>query len=244
VRHHIRDNAAKAEAGMAIVPKKIPDKIQFYQQRVTPWTTNSSQIGVTSAQMTSMSAKVTAAAAALTAHNEAKQASKDATTVLYDAVRAMGDLGAALISQIKGKAQQDGDEVYALASLPVPPTPSPVGAPGAPFGFKVVLNPNGSLELKWKCNNPVNCTNVIYQVYRKVEASGEYMYIGGVGERKFIDFSVPSGVPTVDYQIQATRSTAVGVANTFTVKFGVDAGGAMTATISTSAKGIPAKIAA
>src|SRR5687768_14903066 len=108
---------------MPIVPTKIPAKVQFYQQRVTPWTTNATAIGLSTAEMTTMSAKVTAAVDALEAHNVARQAAKDATVVLYDAVRAVGDYGADLIKKIKGKAGQDGDNVYALASIPAPATP-------------------------------------------------------------------------------------------------------------------------
>ncbi len=111
-----------------------------------------------------------------------------------------------------------------------------------PFQFAAELMPNGTLNLTWKCNNPSGCTNVIYQVYRKVESTGEYSYIGGTGERKFTDMSVPQAVPSVMYQIQGTRSTAIGDAAEFIVNFGVSSGGAITATVANATK--PAKIAA
>jgi hypothetical protein len=97
--------------------------------------------------------------------------------------------------------------------------------------------------LAWRCNNPVGCTSVIYQIYRKVEASGDYSYLGGAGARRFVDLTVPAGVPSVMYQIQGTRSTAAGDAAEFVVNFGVNTGGAMTATVS-AARGMAAKIAA
>jgi hypothetical protein len=43
------------------------------------------------------------------------------------------------------------------------------------------------------------------------------------------------------YQIQGVRSTAIGVANEFTVNFGVGSGGVVTASV---ADGKPAKVAA
>jgi hypothetical protein len=57
-----------------------------------------------------------------------------------------------------------------------------------------------------------------------------------------VDVTVPAGVPTVMYQIQGTRSTAVGVVAEFIVNFGVSSGGAITATVANATK--PAKIAA
>ena len=46
--------------------------------------------------------------------------------------------------------------------------------------------------LTWKCNNPAGCNGVIYQIYRKVEATGEYTFVGGAGQRKFTDATPPS----------------------------------------------------
>ena len=83
-----------------------------------------------------------------------------------------------LITNNSAKAATDGDTVYQLANIPVPANPTPVAAPGTPFQFAAEPQPNGSLELTWKCNNPTNCTNVIYQVYRKVDSTGEYSYMG------------------------------------------------------------------
>ena len=126
--------------------------------------------------------------------------------------------------------------------LSVRSTPTPVGAPSTPYKLVANLRPDGSIEFTWKCDNPAGCNGVIYQVYRKIDSTGAYEYIGGTGERKFTDMSVPQAVPSVMYQIQATRSTAVGVAAEFTVNFGVNSGGVVTATVANATK--PAKIAA
>ena len=55
--------------------------------------------------------------------------------------------------------------------------------------------------------------------------TGEYEYLGGSGDKRFIDLTVPAGVPSVMYQIQGTRSTAVGDAAEFVVNFGISSGG-------------------
>ena len=106
--------------------------------------------------------------------------------------------------------------------------------------MKAALKPNGSVELTWKCDNPPGCTGVIYQVFRKVELTGDYAYIGGAGLRKLVDTTVPAGVPSVLYQIQGTRTMAVGDAAEFVVNFGVGGG----VTTAAADAGTPAKVAA
>jgi len=129
----------------------------------------------------------------------------------------------------------DGDNVYFLAQIPPPATPSPVPAPGTPSDFAATLNPDGSLGLKWKCANPPRSTGTIYQISRRTGAAGAFVSVGGSGARTFVDAGVPSGVASVTYQIVAVRSTAIGVAAQFTVNFGTDTGGTTTASVVESA---------
>jgi hypothetical protein len=229
---------------MSLIPKQIPQRIQFYEGHVAPFTTNATAIGITSVAATDLGTKVTAARAAFNARQAAQQAAEAATGALRDAVEAMSVAGAVLIKQIRAKAESVGDNsVWSLAELPIPHSPGPVAAPGTPNTLKALLLPMGQIELSWRCVNPRGCTGVIYQVYRRVSSTGEYAYLGGTGSRKFVDATLPAGVPSVMYQIQATRSTAVGYAAEFTVNFGVTSAGAMTASVS-NAQGTPAKIAA
>jgi hypothetical protein len=109
-----------------------------------------------------------------------------------------------------------------------------------PTAFKVTLNPDGSLELTFKCSNPAGAGGTIYQVSRKIGA-GAWQMIGGSGEKKFLDDTVPTGTASVSYRVQAVRSTQKGTANYFTVNFGVGGGGEMTATL---AEPQPPRIAA
>ena len=60
----------------------------------------------------------------------------------------------------------------------------------------------------------------MYQICRRTAATGEFAYLGGAGEKKFVDTTVPAGAPQVTYQIQAVRSTAVGPWAQFNVNFG------------------------
>ena len=115
------------------------------------------------------------------------------------------------------------DEQKVLLGLNVRKTPGPVDAPGTPTDFSATLRTDGALLLKWKCVNPANAVGVIYQLYRVVD--GGELTSGGAGKRMFIDSTVPMGTSTVTYTIQATRTTTVGVAADFLVKFGADSSG-------------------
>ncbi|HLL91122.1 MAG TPA: hypothetical protein VK324_17615, partial [Tepidisphaeraceae bacterium] len=186
---------------------------------------------------------VAAARAALTAQQAAFDAAKAATETFNTAVDALAAATADIIQQVRTKANVAGPGVYALAKIPAPALPGPVGRPGTPSGLLAALKPNGSVELTWRANNPAGCTGVVYHVYRKVEATGDYAYLGGAGQRKFVDQTVPAGVPAVLYQIQGIRSTGAGDAAEFVVNFGVSGGGASTASVGTP-NGRPARIAA
>ena len=75
---------------------------------------------------------------------------------------------------------------------------------------------------------------------RRKIGSGEFQFVGGVGEKKFVDQTVPAGSTTITYQLQAVRSTASGEWAQFNVNFGVS-DGALTALVT---DGVPVKIAA
>ena len=205
---------------MAVVPKASVDKISFYENHTTPWSTNATAIGTTTVVVTDLTTKTTAARAAYNAQQAAQAAAKAATLTYAAAVAAMGDAGAAIITQIRAKAATAGDGVYALAQIPAPATPTPVGPPGTPTDFGVKLAQNGAVTLTWKCANPAGAGGTMYQVFRRSTATGEFAYVGGSGERRFVDLTIPHGSSSVTYQIQAVRSTSVGPWAQFNVNFG------------------------
>lgn len=104
--------------------------------------------------------------------------------------------------------------------LSVRATPSPVGELGQPNKFKATLSANGSLGLTWKNANPRSASGVVYQIWRRNSPAGEFEYLGGVGEKKFTDSTIPAGSSEITYQVQAVRSTSVGPWAEFTVRLG------------------------
>ncbi len=141
----------------------------------------------------------------------------------------LGVYAADLLKQVYAKAATAGDSVYSLASIPIPATPSPVGPPGQPSDFATELDGDGSLIITWKCVNPAGGT--MYQVFRQIGGEGDFDYIGGSGEKKYVDTTIPAGATQLTYKVQAQRTTGAGMWATFNVYFGTNAGGTMTASV-------------
>jgi hypothetical protein len=222
---------------MSVVPSTLEAKIAFYEDHNPLWSTNAVAIGTTASEVTDLETKTTAARAAIEAQRAAQIAAQSATLALHDAVNAMAGAGSDIIKQIRAKAATDGNSVYVLAGIPAPAVPAPVGPPGTPGNFTVELNGDGSLNLGWKCANPVNSMGTIYQVYRRIGAAGEFTFIGASGTRRFIDATLPAGQGgPVTYQITPVRSTVAGPAAQFLVNFGTGGGGEMTASVAPSPK--------
>lgn len=133
------------------------------------------------------------------------------------------------------------DEQKINLGIAVRATPTPRPAPGKPASLVVTLDETGVLNLGWKCANPPNTQGTTYNVFRKIAGETEFTYLGGTGERKITDTTLPAGSSGVIYQIQAVRSTAVGPWAQFNVNFGVSSGGAMTASVTET---VPTKLAA
>jgi hypothetical protein len=143
-----------------------------------------------------------------------------------------------LAKLIDGTATVTNGQREALG-LSVRKTPAAKGNPGTASNFKVALNGDGSIDLTWKCNNPRGTTGTMYQIFRGFDgAEGAFEYLGGVGEKKYHDDTIPAGTTSVTYKIQAVRSTAVGGWAVFNVSFGMASGGggAMTATVEPTPK--------
>jgi hypothetical protein len=174
------------------------------------------------------------------AKQAAEQAARTATSEWLGAINTMSIAGAMIIDQIRFKAKTGGAAIWDLAQLPQPAIPTPVGDPGEPTDFTVKLTATGALDLKWKCENPEGAQGTIYQIYRKT-GSGEFVYVGGSGDKSFLDDTLPAGSTNVQYKMQAVRSTAVGPWAVFNVAFGVDSSGSAMASVTQS---VPAKIAA
>jgi hypothetical protein len=214
---------------MSTVPKVRVERVQFYEDHIAPFTTHAVAIGLTSGEVTDLTAKTTAARNAYNAQQAAIQASKAATEAFYNAVVMLSIAGDAAITKIRAKASVTNDaNIYTLAQIPAPATPTPAGPPGTPSDFKVTLGSTGTINLSWKNRNATSC---VYMIYRKLTATGQFESLGGTGAKKYSDNTVPAGTAQVQYQVQAVRSTGLSEWALVVVNLGNNELGQQTATV-------------
>lgn len=196
--------------------------------------------GLTAAQAT---AYATVSSAFRTAYDVAKNPAtrtKSNVQAKNDAKKTL-QLNAAQLAKIIEAAPGVTNQQKLDLGLNVRKTPAPLPPPGTPYEFKVSLNGNGDVELKWKCDNPRSATGTIYQIFRQINGVGEYEYVGGAGQRSFTDTTAPAGSKRLTYQVQAIRSTSAGPWAEFNVNFGKTANGTSVASVTETT---PAKLAA
>ena len=222
---------------MRLVPKRQQDKLAWCRTRVGPWTANAQAIGTTDDMVAAFADEVEAARVALARAAAARDEARNAALAARIAVARMDKRAAGIVLQVRVRAETTHDpNVYALASIPAPATPSPVAPPGAPTGFTVELLGDGSFTIAWKCRHPAGSKHVLYEVWRRAVsggsggggsggAIGERVYLATVGERKFHGTSPVAGAAMFIYEIRAVRSTGPGPWATFNVSFGAPAPG-------------------
>lgn len=233
---------------MGIVPDTRTGKIEFYETHADIWRTNATQIGLTVAEATELAADAADARAAYNASLTARDAAKAATQTFYSATSDLAGFGAGLLAKIKSYAESTGNpNVYQLAQIPPPATPSPAPAPGTPTNFTVGLLQSGAVELRWKCENPAGVSGTIYECRRRIGSGGgggAFAFIGATGTRSFTDDTLPSGSSGVTYEITAVRSTRRGAPAQFNVNFGVGGNGQAFARVVNVTPAPTAKLAA
>ena len=162
--------------------------------------------------------------------------------IAKDAARDAVVRQAAVIGRLISAQPTVSDQTLANLLLNVRRQRAPRPAPGTPDNFTSSVSINGVLTTTWKCaNNGVGGT--IYQVYRAINDTKDYVFLGGVGEKKFVDDTIPAAATSVTYQVQAVRSTGVSDFGEFRVQLGGAVGGA-TQTKARDAAAAAVKIAA
>lgn len=214
---------------MHLVPETRVGKITFYRIRLPYWAEDPASIGLTPESVDQLQSLADEAKAAYEAHYAAEQAAKSATATFHDAVKRMhaggaGIVGgAAMIQSIKAYANTTGDkDVYARAMIDAPAKPGRAGSaprPGTPNSFRFSVDQTGELKLIWKCKHPSGSVGTTYWVRRKLDG-GDFVHVGIVGEKKFLDLTLPPGTKTCTYEVTALRSTGKGKPACYPIEFG------------------------
>jgi hypothetical protein len=219
--------SAKRGNVMHVVPETRSGKITFYKVRLGAWAEEPESIGLTPESVAALAARVEEARQAETEQRRAASAARSATAKYYSAIRrlhAEPGAGASMIQSIRAYAQTTGErEVYFRALLPPPAKARRAGSappPGQPTNFSAQLHQDGSMELKWACDNPDGADGTMYEVQRRTGLSETFTHVGTVGGKRFLDDTLPPGLTMVEYQVTAVRSTRRGQLARYHVNFG------------------------
>jgi hypothetical protein len=208
---------------MAIVPRQLVEKVQFFETHLVAFGEHAAAIGLTAAEVAELQAKADAARDAHRVQQVAQQEARAATLGFNIAVDALGTVGVALLQKIRAHAESTQDpNVLHLARVPAAAKRSPTAEPGTPFELTTRLGGNGSLILQWKCKNPRGSTGTVYQLSRRIGPDGPFAYLGLTGEKRFVDNTIPAGATAIEYEIRAVRSTKAGEVAIFPVRFGTN----------------------
>ena len=144
---------------------------------------------------------------------------RSSTIAKNDARDVMRRAASLLAKRVTG-TQGVSDEDRASLGLSLRARPTSVGPPGKPERFASKIDLRGTLTLTWHSANPRGSTGTVYQIYRRFGTAGERMYLGCVGERRYVDGAIPAGATSATYQVHAVRSTATGEIGEYTATFG------------------------
>ena len=208
---------------MATYPKNRAEFLTWAEAHVDVFAAQAANIGLTPAQTTAFKNQVIALRTRTTAQRVARDAAKAATEAAVDADSAARELTSDLVRSIRAFATNSNNpNVYVLAQIPAPPAGgAPVPPPGQPTDFKVELNSDGSITLKWKAKHPEGSDRVVYFVQRKLASEPAFSLVGGSGEKSYQDDTLPVGSDGATYIVTAQRGNVQGQpSQQLTVTFG------------------------
>lgn len=222
-------------------PNTITELLSWGETHWPLFSTNATQIGVTSAQALAFKSLVQSARGAFDSAEVARLASKNATQLQTNALTAMRANAGTLVALIKAYAESTNNpNVYTLAGISPPDPRGTVAPPAQPTNVRAALNPNGSLTLKWKATQPEGATSVQYQIFRQLDGEQGFTLVDTVGRKNWTDTTLPRGVDGVNYIVQSKRGGETSEASDqLAVVFGSQGGGGGGLTIA-SATSTPA----
>lgn len=193
-----------------VIPTRDADFVVWAQQHAPVFTSNAAAIGLSSGQATAFTGAATAVRQAFDTVEAARAAlagAQDAwATARLTSRRTAGDT----VRFIKAFAENNKDpaSIYALAQIPAPNAPAPIGPPAAATTLKATLDVStGTLTVRWKATQPKGMTGVVYQVQRVVGTGSNFAQVGLTGSKSFQDFEIPSGASRVQYRVIAQRGS-------------------------------------
>lgn len=218
-----------------VPPQPKIDQITWFENHLPMWATPA-DFGITAAQLTALSTAVTAARKAYDEAQAARIASKAATTTENQAVAAMLTNGRGLVNIMKSFIEDSGDSaLWGQAGLEPNATAGTAPSPTAPYALSATIDSVGNVVIKWKTRQPAGVSGVIYSVQRAIDG-GSFVLLDSVGEKTFVDETLPVGTQSVSYIVKSKRgSQSSAWSEALILRFG-RVGGGLTITSMQSAK--------
>lgn len=192
-------------------PNTRRQQIDWLLERVADWGTHAADIGLDPVQLSAFSAALTGVQTNLNDMISVRSLAKGKTQTFYNSADPVVAEASGLIKTIRAYAATSGaDNVWELARIDPPATPSPVPAPTTPTDVVTTLTNTGAIDLKWKAKNAAPSAGTAFTIHRKLEGQSAYQQIGTSGVRTFTDETVPPGTPSVQYMIRGIRGDKVG----------------------------------
>lgn len=218
-----------------IIPSRLQDQLDFFDQHAPVWVANAAAIGLTPIQASAFADMANDARASYTAKLTAETNARIANNAMRDTVGETRRSASSLIRTIKAFAEASANpqEVYNLAQIPAPLPPKPAPPPAKPTDLAVELDPvTGALRLRWKAANPPGTAGTSYIIRRRTSPAGEFQFVGATGTKNFVDSTFFAGPDSVQYTVQGQRSDSAGpLSDIFTINFGKAPGGGFFATV-------------
>lgn len=167
------------------------------------WAADPPAIGLTALQISDLTTATAAARASLTAQTNAINIKEAATNTMHVQTDALRSLGGDLVKVIKTFAELTGDPlVYDEAQVPPPAPPTPAGPPPQPTELSAALLPGGGIRLAWKGSVS---QGAYFSIYRRLDGESSFTLIKSPKTKSFDDTTVPAGIGSLVYYIQAVR---------------------------------------
>ncbi len=214
---------------MTVIPDNPADQIGFCELHLPPWQEHAAALQVPEPLLDTLAVETAAARSAHEAALAAREAALAATRAFRAATARMRTTAAACVRVIKTTAAVSGDgSIYTLAQIDPPASPSRTPRPARPEIAGFVLNPVGSLTLRWRSADTAPSSGVLFSVERRLEGEANFRAVGGVMGGSFTDDSIPSGTLGAVYFITARRGAGRGLQTSepsaaVSVRFGVPA---------------------
>lgn len=214
----------------AVLPSSREDLIAFFMARIVNWGVSASEIGLSAPQIAELASLLNTAQAAHTAAIASRISSKDATLNYHIATDALRAFGGDMVKAIKVEAEiTNNPNVYAVASIPPPASPTPAGPPEQPTSLGVTINPvTGALRITWKGSVS---QNAYFSIYRRIGGTSTFTLLDSTDNKFYEDETIPENSTSIEYYVQARREDFRVDSTSLIVRFGL---GGMSVSVGTA----------